>query len=104
MENVDNQSEPLLTLAEYLELSLDEGGLVILARTSEQSFTVYVANVTDSLSDIRPRGKIAAATALAILEQTSPGWNQFVVGGQPYRFRRTFAQLEETPATVFTPT
>ncbi|QCP48272.1 hypothetical protein FAZ95_03140 [Trinickia violacea] len=103
MANVDNQSEPLLTLAEYLELSLDEGGLVILARTSEQSFTVYIGDMMDSLGDMRTRGNIAAATALAILEQTSPGWNQIVVGGQTYRFMRTYAQLEEIPATVFTP-
>lgn len=104
MANVDNQPEPLLTLAEYLELSLDEGGLVILARTSEQSFTVYIGDVMNSLSEMRSRGKIAAATALGIFEQTNPGWNQMIVGGQTYRFMRTFTQLEETAATVFTPT
>jgi hypothetical protein len=104
MSNVYKESESLLTLAEYLELSLDEGGVVILARTSEQSFTVYVGDVMDPLCDLKTRGKIAAATALGIVEQTDPGWNQIVVGGQTYRFMRTFTQLEETPATVFTPT
>lgn len=104
MANLDIQSEPLLTLAEYLELCLDEGGAVILTRTSVQSFAVYVGNAVDSLNDLRTRGKIAAATAIGILEQTSPGWNQIVIGGQAYRFMRTFAQLEETAATVFTPT
>jgi hypothetical protein len=104
MANIDKESESLLALAEYLELSLDDGGAVILTRTSEQSFNVYIGDVMDSLSDMRPRGKIAAAIALGIFERTNPGWNQIDVGGQTYRFMRTFTQLEETPATVFTPT
>jgi hypothetical protein len=102
MTNEDK--EPLLTLAEYLEVSLDEGKAVILTRASEQSFAVYIGDVMAPFSDMRSRGKIAVATALAILEQTKPGWNQTVVGGQTYRFVRTFTQLEETPATVFAPT
>ncbi|HLX03467.1 MAG TPA: hypothetical protein VKS80_15275 [Trinickia sp.] len=85
-------------------MSLDEGGVVILTRTSGQSFTVYIGDVMNSLSEMRSRGKIAAATALGIFEQTNPGWNQMVVGGQIYRFTRTFTQLEATAATVFTPT
>ncbi|WP_254700126.1 hypothetical protein [Trinickia violacea] len=93
-----------MTLAEYLELSLDEGGVVILTRTNEKSFAVYIGDAMSALSEMRARGKIAAATALGIVEQTNPGWNQIVVGGQTYRFMRTFTQLEETPATVFTPT
>jgi hypothetical protein len=39
----------------------------------------------------------------AILEATRSGLNELVIQGQTYRFARTFTQVAEHGAVVFTP-
>jgi hypothetical protein len=46
---------------------------------------------------------IRNAVVHAILDATQSGLNELVIDGQTYRFVRTFAQVAEHGAIVFTP-
>jgi hypothetical protein len=95
--------ESMLTLVEYLELSLDEGGSVVMVRRSTGVCTVYVGDPAGSHDDLTGHGTIAAALADEILELTQAGINQITIGNQPYRFVRSFTHIGDSGAVVFAP-
>jgi hypothetical protein len=96
-------TESLLTLAEYLELSLDTGGSVVMMQGCNDVCAIYVGDATSHQDDLRYHGTIAAALAKEILEQTHAGRNRLEIGGQLYRFVRSFTHFEDRGAVVFAP-
>jgi hypothetical protein len=94
----------LLTLAKYLELALDEGECVVLARQYSEHCAVYVGVPTGSQDDLAGHGVIAAALVTEMLELTEAGANRMTIGDQTYRFNRSFTNIADLGAVVFTPT
>ncbi|MGH8777889.1 hypothetical protein [Paraburkholderia sp.] len=94
-------SESLQTLAEYLELSLDRVESVVMIRHTSDVCTVYLGDPTAPLEDLKKRGTISAACANEMLELTRSGINEMEIGDQAYRFVRTFAQIGDNAAIVF---
>jgi hypothetical protein len=78
--------ESLLTLVEYLELSLDEGESVVLMRHGTDLCAVYIGDPAGSQDELAGHGTIAVALADEILELTQAGVNQITIGDQTYRF------------------
>jgi hypothetical protein len=95
-------AEALVTLAEYLELSLDEGKSLILVRSRAESSDVYVGDAGELEEAWARRGAIRNALASAVLGVTRSGFNELTIGGQTYRFVRTFTQVANYGAVVFT--
>jgi hypothetical protein len=95
--------ESLLTLAEYLELALDEGKCVVLMRHGTDVCSVYIGDPAGSQDDLAGHGTIAAALANEILELTEAGANRMTIGAQPYRFTRSFAHIADRGAVIFAP-
>jgi hypothetical protein len=93
----------LLTLAEYLELALDKGECVLLVRQGADICAVYIGDPTGSRDDLAGHGTIPATLADDMLELTKAGANRITIGDQPYRFRRSFTQIADVGAVVFTP-
>jgi hypothetical protein len=95
--------ESLLTLAEYLELALDEGECVVLMRRGTDVCAVYIGDPTASHDDLAGHGTIAATLVEGMLELTVAGANRMTIGGQPYRFIRSFTHIADVGAVVFAP-
>ena len=95
--------ESLLTLAEYLELALDEGECVVLMRRSTDICAIYIGDPSGSQDDLAGHGTIAAALADEMLELTEAGANRITIGGQTYRFIRSFTHIADRGAVVFAP-
>jgi hypothetical protein len=95
--------DSLLTLAEYLELSLDEGKCVVMMRQGTDVCAVYVGDPTGPQDDFTGHGTIAAALADQILELTQAGANRMTIGDQTYRFVRTFMHINDSGAVVIAP-
>ena len=93
--------ESLQTLAEYLELSLDKAASVVMVRHTTDVCTVYLGDPAGMLDELKKVGTIAIALANGMLELTRSGINQIQIGGQVYRFVRTFTQVENAAAVVF---
>lgn len=93
----------LLTLVEYLELSLDEGGCVVMMRRSTDVCAVYIGEPADEDNELKGHGTIAAGVADEILELTHAGLNRITVGGQTYRFVRSFTHIADVGAVIFAP-
>lgn len=93
----------LLTLVEYLELSLDEGECVVMMRHGADVCSVYVGDPTGSKDDLTGHGTIAVAVADEILELTQAGVNRITIGDQTYRFIRSFTHIADVGAVVFAP-
>ncbi|WP_238328181.1 hypothetical protein [Paraburkholderia mimosarum] len=96
-------TESLLTLAEYLELSLNSGGSVIMMQKCNDVCAMYVGDASRDQDRLRYHGDIAATQAEEILEQTHAGRNRLEIGAQLYRFIRTFKHFEDRGAVVFAP-
>ncbi|MGF6754395.1 hypothetical protein [Paraburkholderia sp. GAS334] len=96
-------SESLLTLAEYLELSLDAGACVVMLRHSTDVCAVYVGDPAGTQDDLTRRGTISAGMADEILTITNAGANRIAIGEQTYQFVRSFTQIEDSGAVVFSP-
>src|ERR1700748_2710302 len=94
-------SEALLTLAEYLELSLDAGASLIVMRHTSTTATLYTGDAEGPREDLKPRGTTSAALANEILELTDVGANLLELDGRTYRFFRSFAHIGGPPAVVF---
>src|SRR5260370_41765184 len=94
----------LLTLAEYLELALDEGECVVLMRHSAGVCTVYIGDPTGSEDELTRHGSIPAAVADEIIELTQAGANRITTGDQMYRFIRRLTNIADGGAVIFTPT
>ncbi|MEM5312440.1 hypothetical protein VSR72_11830 [Paraburkholderia sp. JHI869] len=96
-------TESLLTLAEYLELSLNAGASVIMMQKCNDVCAMYVGDARRDQDRLRYHGDIAATQAEEILEQTRAGRNRLEIGGQLYRFIRSFKHFEDRGAVVFAP-
>jgi hypothetical protein len=94
-------SESLQTLAEYLERSLDKASSIVMMRHTAGACTVYLGDSAGLREDLKQIGTIAISLANDMLESTSSGANQMQIGGQVYRFVRSFAQIGDMPAVVF---
>ncbi|WP_233805212.1 hypothetical protein [Paraburkholderia sp. HP33-1] len=100
---LDTATEAASTLSEYLELSLDQGKSLILVRSQGEKSDVYLGEPGEPDADLISCAAIRNAVVHAILESTRSGLNELVIDGQTYRFVRTFAQVAEHGAIVFTP-
>jgi hypothetical protein len=93
--------ESLQTLAGYLEQSLDKATSIVMMRHTPEVCTVYLGDPAGPREDLRRVGAIAISLANDMLESTSSGANQMPIGGQTYRFVRSFTQIGDTAAVVF---
>ena len=93
--------ESLQTLAEYLEQSLDKSTSIVMMRHTADICTMYLGDPAGPREELRQVGAIAISLANDILESTSSGANQMPIGGEIYRFVRSFTQIGDTPAVVF---
>jgi hypothetical protein len=93
--------ESLRTLAEYLERALDGATSIVMMRHTDDACTVYLGDPAGLPEDLKQIGTIATSLANDMLESTSSGANQMRIGGQVYRFVRSFTQVGDTAAVVF---
>src|SRR5260370_39615359 len=96
-------TESLLTLAEFLELALDEGEGVVLMRHGADVCAVYIGDPAGSQDDLASHGTIAATLADGMLELTEAGANRITIGDQTYRFIRSFTHITDREAGAFAP-
>lgn len=94
--------EALSTLSEYLERSLDKGVSVILVRSQTDRSDVWLGDAAETQAEWTRCGFVRNALVADILEATQPGLNSLSIDGQTYRFVRTFTQVGEHGAIVFT--
>jgi hypothetical protein len=97
----DDVPESLRILAEYLERALDGATSIVMMRHSDGACTVYLGDPAGLREDLKQIGTIATSLANDMLESTSSGPNQVRVGSQAYRFVRSFTQVGDTAAVVF---
>jgi hypothetical protein len=93
--------EALQTLAGYLERSLDNAASIVMLRHTAGVCTVYLGDPEGPREDLRQIGTIEVSLANDMLESTFSGPNQMSIGGQVYRFVRSFTQVGDTAAVVF---
>lgn len=96
--------ESLQMLAEYLELSLDSAASVVMMRHGSDVCSVYVGDPAGLPEDLRKQGTIPVRLGNEMLELTHSGANQMEIDGQAYRFFRSFAQVGDNAAVVFSTT
>ncbi|MGF6934833.1 hypothetical protein OKW41_003995 [Paraburkholderia sp. UCT70] len=100
---LDVATEAVSTLSGYLELSLDKGKSLIFVLSQGENSEVYLGDPGEPDADWISCAAIPNKLVRALLETTRSGFNQLVIEGQAYRFARTFAQVAEQGAVVFTP-
>lgn len=93
--------ESLQTLVEYLELSLDKASSVVMTRPANDVCAVYLGDPSGLIEEMKKLGTIAIPLANEMLELTRSGVNEMEIGGQAYRFVRTFTQVGDAAAVVF---
>jgi hypothetical protein len=93
--------EALQTLAEYLEQSLDNAANIVMMRHPDDVCTVYLGDPSGQREDLRQIASIDVSLANDMLESTQSGANQMAIGGQDYRFVRSFTAVGDTAAIVF---
>ncbi|MBC8752781.1 hypothetical protein [Paraburkholderia podalyriae] len=93
--------ESLQTLAGYLERSLDGASSVVMMRHTTDVCTVYLGDPDGPREDLKQIGAISTALANRMLESTSSGVNAMQIGGQAYRFARSFTEVAGMAAVVF---
>ena len=93
--------ESLRALAAYLERSLDKATSIVMIRHTNDACTVYLGDPEDSQEDLRQIGTITIQVANGILESTASGANTMQVDGSVYRFVRSFTQVGDMAAVVF---
>jgi hypothetical protein len=93
--------ESLRTLAEYLERALDSATSIVMMRPTDGVCIVYLGDPAGLYEDLKRIGTIASSLANEMLESTSSGANQMHVGGQAYRFVRSFTRVGDMAAVVF---
>jgi hypothetical protein len=102
-DNSKRIPESLRTLAEYLERALDGATRVVMMRHTADACSVYLGDPAGLPEDLKQIGTIATSHANEMLELTSSGANQMFIGEQVYRFVRSFAQVDDTAAVVYSP-
>jgi hypothetical protein len=93
--------ESLRTLAVYLERSLDKATSIVMMRHTTDACTVYLGEPEGARVDLKQIGTITIPVANGILESTSSGANTMQIDGQVYRFVRSFRQVGDMAAVVF---
>jgi hypothetical protein len=93
--------ESLHTLAGYLERALDRATSLILIRHAPGVCTAYLGDPSGPREELRQIGTMTTALADDMLASTSSGANAMLIGEQPYRFVRSFTQIEDMAAVVF---
>ena len=93
--------ESLQALAGYLERALDGATSVVMMRHTADVCTVYLGDPAGLREDLKQIGTIAISCANDMLELTSSGANQMLIGDQVYRFVRSFTQVDDIPAVVY---
>jgi hypothetical protein len=93
--------ESLHTLAKFLERALDTATSIVMMRHTAGVCTVYLGDPGGLREDLKQVGTIELSLANDMLESTSSGANQMHIGGQVYRFVRSFTQVGDTAAIVF---
>ena len=96
-------SEPLLTFAKYLELSLDAGMSLVMMRRKTDVASILMGEPSEEFKDLQNCGSISSAMADEILDLTKSGTNQLTIGEHEYRFFRSFAHIAGVGAVVFAP-
>ncbi|QXE07327.1 hypothetical protein BJG93_36485 (plasmid) [Paraburkholderia sprentiae WSM5005] len=91
------------TLSTYLELSLDKGKSLIVVLSQRENNEVYLGDPGEPDADWISCAAMHNTVVRALLDATRSGLNELVIEGQAYRFVRTFAQVAEHGAVVFTP-
>ena len=94
-------SESLQTLAEYLERALDTATSIVMMRHTAGVCTVYLGDPTALREDLTQISAIPVSVANDMLDRTLSGGNQMHIGGQIYRFVRSFTQVGDAAAVVF---
>ncbi|MFL9858836.1 hypothetical protein PQR72_24410 [Paraburkholderia madseniana] len=93
--------ESLRTLAEYLERALDSATSIVMMRPADGVCIVYLGDPAGLREDLKQIGTIANSLANDMLESTFSGANQLQISGQIYRFARSFTQVDDMAAVVF---
>ncbi|AME22797.1 hypothetical protein AXG89_02110 [Burkholderia sp. PAMC 26561] len=93
--------ESLEILAKYLEQSLDNAETILMVRYEDSVCTVYLGDPSGPRDELRKIATIAVSLANEMLELTRSGENQLSIGGQNYRFVRSFATVGVSAAIVF---
>jgi thiamine monophosphate synthase len=96
-------SEALMTLAKYLELSLDAGASLVMLRKSHDQCDVYVGDPAEAPNELKHQGTVSIILADEILVATRAGQNQVSIEDRTYRFLRTFTHIQSSGAVIFTP-
>lgn len=91
----------LLALAEYLERALDKATSVVMMRHAPGVCTVYLGDPSGPREELRQVGTIPTSLADDMLESTTSGANHMQIAGQLYRFVRSFTQIDDTAAVIF---
>lgn len=99
----DETPESLLTLAKYLERSLDAGLSLVMMRRKSDVASIHMGAPAEEFKDMQNCGSITSAMADEILELTKSGANQLRIGELEYRFFRSFAHIAGVGAVVFAP-
>jgi hypothetical protein len=97
----DHVPESLRTLAEYLERALDSATSIVMMRHTDDACTVYLGDPAGLREDLKQIGTMTTSLANDMLESTSSGPNQMHIGSQAYRFVRSFTQVGDMAAVVF---
>jgi hypothetical protein len=93
--------ESLRTLAEYLERALDSATSIVMMRPTDDVCIVYLGDPAGLREDLKQIATIATSVANSMLESTFSGVNELQINGQRYRFARSFTQVDDTAAVVF---
>ncbi|MBN3722835.1 hypothetical protein [Burkholderia sp. Ac-20379] len=93
--------ESLLALADYLERALDKATSVVMMRHAPNVCTVYLGDPAEPREELKKIGTLEVALADDMLGLTSSGGNDIRIGDQPYRFVRSFTQIDGIAAVVF---
>ena len=73
--------EAMQTLAAYLQRSLDNTASIVMMRHTASVYTVYLGDPEGLREDLKQVGTIEISLANEMLESTSSGANQILIGG-----------------------
>ncbi|SKD05036.1 hypothetical protein [Paraburkholderia hospita] len=87
-----------MTLAEYLELPLRNGGGLFMMQQCDDVFGMYVGNAAEGQADVTFYGTVAATIATGILRLTKVGRNRIEIA--EYYIVRSLTHFEDRGAAL----